>query len=200
MSLSYSFSKNQIEVGLDEAGRGCLAGPVFAAAVILKPDIEIAGLNDSKKLSEKERYRLEEEIKDCAEYFAIEMCDNYEIDELNILKASIRAMHKCLDTLNSKVELILVDGNQFHNYCDIPFKTIIKGDSKFASIAAASILAKCARDRFMESIHNEFEVYNWKKNKGYPTIEHRKAIREFGTCSYHRKSFKLLPDSQLDIF
>ncbi|MEQ8358781.1 MAG: ribonuclease HII [Cytophagales bacterium] len=200
MSLRYSFSKNQIEVGLDEAGRGCLAGPVYAAAVILNPDIEIEGLNDSKKLSEKERYRLEEEIKDCAEYFAIEMCDNSEIDEMNILKASIRAMHRCLDSINSKFQLILVDGNQFYNYFDIPFKTIIKGDSKFASIAAASILAKCARDRYMESIHSEFAVYNWRKNKGYPTFEHRKAIREFGSCSYHRKSFKLLPDSQLDIF
>ncbi len=200
MSLRNSFADNQIEVGLDEAGRGCLAGPVFAAAVILKSNIEIPGLNDSKKLNEKERYRLEEEIMKRADNYAIGMCDNAEIDEINILKASIRAMHKCLDAIKSKFELILVDGNQFYNYRDIPFKTIIKGDSKFASIAAASILAKCARDRYMESIHKEFEVYNWRKNKGYPTIEHRKAIQEFGTCSYHRKSFKLLPDSQLDIF
>ncbi len=200
MSLKKSFSEGIIEVGLDEAGRGCLAGPVYAAAVILNTKLEIPGLDDSKKLSEKERYKLEALIKAKAGYYSVAFCDNNEIDELNILRASISAMHKSLDAIEAPFELILVDGNRFYSYKDISFETIIKGDSKYQSIAAASILAKCARDRFMEQVHNDFQMYNWKKNKGYPTIEHRDAIRKFGACSYHRKSFKLLPELQLDIF
>lgn len=200
MSLKKSFSKDLIEVGLDEAGRGCLAGPVYAAAVILDSKNEIPGLNDSKQIREKERYNLETLIKENAKFYSVAYCDNTEIDELNILKATITAMHKCLDTLNTSFDLILVDGNRFYNYEEIRHETIIKGDSIFQSIAAASILAKCARDRFMEKIHNDFDMYNWQRNKGYPTIEHREAIRKFGACSYHRKSFKLLTDSQIDIF
>lgn len=189
-----------MEAGVDEAGRGCLAGPVCAAAVILNPDREIDGLNDSKKLSETERYRLEVEIMENSLFHSVAFCSNEEIDAMNILRASITAMHRALDGLKSRPELILVDGNRFYPYQDINYELIIKGDSKFQSIAAASILAKCARDRLMEKLHSEYDVYAWDRNKGYPTIEHRDAIVKHGYCSYHRKSFKLTPDSQLKIF
>lgn len=199
MELALRFIEDKsIEVGLDEAGRGCIAGPVFAAAAILNEPIE--GLNDSKKLNQRQREELETEIKKKALDYSIGICDQLEIDKINILNASILAMHKSLDKLNSPFDRILVDGNRFKPFLTKEFHTIIKGDGKFQSIAAASILAKCARDRFMLEIHEEFPEYNWKSNKGYPSIEHRKAIMRIGACPYHRKSFKLLPDHQLDIF
>ncbi len=194
------FKENTIEVGVDEAGRGCLAGPVFAAAVILDPGKPIPLINDSKQLSLKARLRLENEIFKSAKCFSIGICSNVEIDEINILNASIKAMHTALEAIDNKFELVLVDGNRFKPFQNVAYQTIVKGDSLYQSIAAASILAKCARDRYMEVIHNKHYVYAWNKNKGYPTIEHRNAIRMYGTSPYHRKSFKLLPDSQLDIF
>jgi ribonuclease HII len=189
-----------IEVGVDEAGRGCLAGPVCAAAVILNPSEPVNGLNDSKQLHALKREELEGEIRKKALSYAVAYCDNHEIDEFNILKASIYAMHRALDKIESNFDHILVDGNKFLDYNSIPFKTIVKGDSKYQSIAAASILAKCARDRIMVDLHEEFNYYDWKRNKGYPTINHRRAIEKYGACQYHRKSFKLLPDKQLNIF
>lgn len=194
------FHENTIEVGVDEAGRGCLAGPVFAAAVILNQRKPIPQINDSKQLSLKDRLRLENEIINSAECFSVGICCNEEIDEINILNASIKAMHKALEAMSKEFEFILVDGNRFKPFHNVSYQTIVKGDTLYQSIAAASILAKCARDRYMDGLHNEFEVYAWNKNKGYPTNEHRNAIRIHGTSPYHRKSFKLLPDSQLDIF
>lgn len=200
MNLLPFYDENRIEAGVDEAGRGCLAGPVCAAAVILDPQKPIAGLNDSKQLHVAQREMLELEIKEHALSCAVAFCDNVEIDEFNILKASIYAMHRALDKLQTRFDLILVDGNKFIEYKGIAFKTLIKGDSRYQSIAAASILAKCARDRYMETLHHEFDHYDWQNNKGYPTTAHRQAIREYGPCRYHRKSFKLLPDKQLNIF
>ena len=187
-----------IEAGCDEAGRGCLAGPVVAAAVILPSDFSHQVLNDSKQISEKKRYGLRKEIEESAIAYAVGIIDNKEIDEINILKASILAMHKALDSLKKTPEHIIIDGNKFFNYKDIPHKTIIKGDSKYYSIAAASILAKTYRDDIMNDLHQKHSEYNWKSNKGYPTKQHRQAIKEFGTTPYHRMSFRLL-DEQLSL-
>ena len=189
--LEKSYLEGLIEAGCDEAGRGCLAGPVFAAAVILPDDFHEPLLNDSKKLTEKRRYELRQVIEQRAVAYAIGQCTNQEIDDLNILNASILAMHRALDGLKTRPQHIIVDGNRFAPYFKIPHKTIIKGDSKFQSIAAASILAKTYRDDFMKAIDSEFPEYGWLKNKGYPTIAHRKAILSLGPTSYHRMSFKM---------
>jgi ribonuclease HII len=192
--LHPKFSSFSLEVGTDEAGRGCLAGPVVAAAVILPPDFYHAFLNDSKQLSEKKRQELRPIIEENAISFAVSFVMQDEIDEINILQASITAMHRAIDGLKIIPEFIIVDGNKFRKYQQIPHQTIVKGDSKYLSIAAASILAKTYRDDYMEKIHQEFPAYFWSKNKGYPTVEHRNSIREFGATIHHRKSFKLLPE------
>ncbi len=191
--LETGLVENRLEAGCDEAGRGCLAGPVCAAAVILKPGSRIEGLNDSKKLTEKQRDNLRTVIEKEALAWAVAMIWQHEIDEINILNASIKAMHQALAELKTSPEFILVDGNRFKPFKDIPYQTIIKGDGKFLSIAAASILAKTHRDEYMLNIHNAFPVYNWKKNKGYPTPEHRSAIGLHGRCEHHRQSFKFKP-------
>jgi len=180
--------------GTDEAGRGCLAGPVTAAAVVLPQDFESAILNDSKMLNLKNRKLLKSKIKNEAITYGISHVFMEEIDEINILNASISAMHGALQMLKFNPDHIIVDGNRFKPYQNISHECIIKGDGKYMSIAAASILAKTYRDEFMEKIHEEFPMYNWKKNKGYPTKEHRAAIKKYGITKYHRKSFKLLPD------
>lgn len=192
--LHPKFSSFSLEVGTDEAGRGCLAGPVVAAAVILPPDFSHAFLNDSKQLSEKKRQELRPIIEENAISFAVSFVMQDEIDEINILQASITAMHRAIDGLKIIPEFIIIDGNKFRKYQQIPHQTIVKGDSKYLSIAAASILAKTYRDDYMKKIHQEFPAYFWSKNKGYPTVEHRNSIREFGATIHHRKSFKLLPE------
>lgn len=183
-----------MEAGTDEAGRGCLSGPVVAAAVILPVDFEHPLLNDSKQLTEKQRELLRPIIEENALFFGVAFVNEEKIDEINILQASILAMHKSIEKLAISPEHIIVDGNKFNPYKKIPHTTIVKGDAKFISIAAASVLAKTHRDEFMLKIDKEFPKYFWKKNKGYPTKQHRNAIREFGITSYHRKSFRLLPD------
>ena len=193
-------SNQEFEIGCDEAGRGCLSGPVVAAAVILGNSFENDIINDSKQLSEKKRNSLRTFIEENALFWAVGIVSPKEIDEINILNASFLAMHRAIDQLNCQKDLIIVDGNRFTAYQDIPHECIVKGDSKFMNIAAASILAKTYRDEYMEKIHEEFPMYNWKKNKGYPTKDHRAAIKEFGVTPYHRLSFKLLPDQlSLDI-
>lgn len=189
-----SYYKLINETGTDEAGRGCLAGPVTAAAIILPENFKNDILNDSKLLSEKKRELLKPIIEEQAICYGVTHIYPKKIDEINILNASILAMHKSIDKLTTKPEFIIVDGNRFKPYKKIKHECIIKGDSKFLSIAAASVLAKTYRDAYMEKIHKEFPMYNWKKNKGYPTKEHREAIREFGLTKYHRKSFKQLPE------
>ena len=196
--LQISYQNKFIEAGCDEAGRGCLAGPVFAAAVILPKDFEHELLNDSKQLTEKNRLILREIIEKEALAFAIGVCSQTEIDEINILNASFFAMHKAIDQLKLRPELLLIDGNRFKKYGDIEHHCIIKGDAKFMSIAAASILAKTYRDDYMEAIGAEYPMYKWDKNKGYPTKDHRDAIAEHGPCLHHRMSFTLLPN-QLSI-
>ena len=191
------YQNNLIEAGCDEAGRGCLAGPVVAAAVILPKDFFHPLLNDSKQLSEASRNLLEPIIKENAIEWKIGICDNHEIDKINILKASFRAMHKALDQFTINPGLLLIDGNRFYKYKNIPHNCIIKGDGKYMSIAAASILAKTYRDKLMCDMHDEFPQYNWKQNKGYPTKEHRRAIMEFGDTHYHRKTFRLLAEPEL---
>jgi len=194
-----SFYKGDaIEAGCDEAGRGCLAGPVVAAAVILPEGFEHKILNDSKQINEKKRYELRAEIEESALAFAVGIIDNNEIDKINILKASIMAMHKSLDQLKIKPEHIIIDGNKFIKYQEIPHQTIVKGDSKYYSIAAASILAKTYRDDIMHELDQQHPEYGWKQNKGYPTKKHRQAIKEFGTTPFHRMSFRLL-DEQLSL-
>ena len=188
------YRKNEFEAGTDEAGRGCLAGPVTAAAVILPSSFTEKSLNDSKKLSETIRNRLRPLIELRALSFSVAHIQTDVIDNINILNASILAMHKAINTLSSKPSFIIVDGNRFKPINEIPYECIIKGDSKFQSIAAASILAKTHRDAFMEKIHEEFPMYNWKQNKGYGTREHREAIMKYGITKYHRRSFKLKPD------
>lgn len=192
--LKINHSGFELECGTDEAGRGCLAGPVTAAAVIFKPNFTNNILNDSKLISEKKRDLLRPIIEKEALCFAFTHIFETKIDEINILNASILAMQKSIGKLNPKPEFIIIDGNRFKPYKKIPFETIIKGDGKYLSIAAASVLAKTYRDDFMTKIHEEFPMYNWKQNKGYPTKEHREAIRKYGTTKYHRKSFKLLPE------
>lgn len=185
------------EAGCDEAGRGCLAGPVFAAAVILPVDFHHPLLNDSKQLREKDRERMREVIEKEALDFAVALVDAPEIDRINILKASFKAMHLALEQLRKKPGLILVDGNRFIPYGKIPFHTIVQGDGIYASIAAASILAKTYRDDLMYSLDAEYPHYRWKENKGYPTAAHRQAIRTHGLSPYHRRSFQCLPDPSI---
>lgn len=188
-NLLLFLQEGRIEAGCDEAGRGCLAGPVFAAAVILPVDFENELLDDSKKLTEKQRYALRPVIESQALAFAVGIVDNHEIDQINILNASFLAMHRAIDQLSLIPEHLLIDGNRFKAYPQIPHTCIIKGDGKFLSIAAASVLAKTYRDDYMDSIHQEFPRYNWSKNKGYPTLHHRKMIWETGITNYHRKTF-----------
>lgn len=208
--LEAYLNKGVIEAGCDEAGRGCLAGPVFAAAVILPADFRNEMLNDSKQLTEKKRYQLREVIERDALAWAVGIVDNKEIDKINILNASILAMHRALDQLTVRPEYIIVDGNRWKPYfppialnsqpstinSPVPATTIVKGDGKYLSIAAASILAKTYRDDFMLRIHEEFPQYHWDKNKGYPAKVHREAIRQYGTTPYHRMSFNLLGNIQ----
>lgn len=194
MGLKSSFSNLSLECGTDEAGRGCLAGPVTAAAVILPVSFKNSILNDSKLLSEKNRLLLQPIIELEALSFASTHIFPEEIDKINILNASILAMQNSIDQLSVTPEFIIIDGNRFKPFKDIPFQTIVKGDSKYLSIAAASIIAKTHRDAFMIKIHDEFPMYNWKQNKGYPTKEHRAAIKKYGITKYHRKSFRLLPE------
>ena len=221
--LEAKYYQDKIEAGCDEAGRGCLAGPVFAGAVILPDDVEqrcpelAAGLNDSKQLTEKKRYQLRELIERDALAWAVGIVDNEEIDKINILRASILAMHRALDQLKVVPEAVIVDGNRFKEWTkkerpttaddirppfsvrsggkDVPYTTIVRGDGKYLSIAAASILAKTYRDDFMKQIHEEFPMYHWDGNKGYPAKVHREAIRQFGTTKYHRLTFNLLGES-----
>lgn len=212
--LSKSYSNLVLECGTDEAGRGCLAGPVTAAAILLPTDFELTLLNDSKQLSEKIREKLKPIIETTAVSFSVTHIHNKEIDEINILNASMKAMQECILKLNPTPEFIIVDGNRPLNgklgmkqktgkiftieeielLKSIPSRSIIKGDSKYLSIAAASVLAKTYRDEYMDKIHEEFPMYNWKKNKGYPTKDHREAIKKYGPCKYHRMSFRLLPE------
>jgi len=186
------FKQNLIEAGCDEAGRGCLAGPVFAAAVILPSNFENEILNDSKMLTEKQRHELRPIIENEALAWAVEAVSNEEIDEVNILNASFLAMNRAVQQLKIQPGHLLIDGNRFRPQTTIPFTCMIKGDGKFFSIAAASVLAKTYRDDFMKKIHNEFPNYDWKKNKGYPTLQHREAIKKYGISIYHRKTFRLL--------
>ena len=192
MLKSY-FNKTLIEAGCDEAGRGCLAGPVYAAAVILPKNYKNKWLDDSKKLSDKDRYELRPEIEEKSITWAVGVVDNVEIDEINILKASFLAMHRAIDQLNQKPELLLIDGNRFTPYKKINHQCIIKGDAKFLSIAAASILAKTYRDDFMKEAAIKYPHYSWEQNMAYPTKKHREAIRLYGTTPLHRMTFQLLP-------
>lgn len=191
-------SKGLIEAGCDEAGRGCLAGPVVASAVILPPEFKHKLLNDSKQLSHKQRQLLEPIIKEKALSWAIGVVSPQEIDEINILNASFLAMHRAIDQLEGDIDLLIIDGNRFKPYKNIKHLCIIKGDSKFASIAAASVLAKNYRDELMVNLDSIFPQYDWKNNKGYPTAKHRKAIHQVGVSQHHRKSYQLLP-SQIEI-
>ncbi|UJH89803.1 ribonuclease HII [Antarcticibacterium sp. 1MA-6-2] len=196
--LLNSYYKKGIECGTDEAGRGCLAGPVTAAAVILPTSFRNKFLNDSKLVKLPTRLRLKKIIEKRALCFSVTHLDNNKIDEINILNASILAMHHCLDKIDVAPEHILVDGNRFKPYKEIPHLCVIKGDGKYLNIAAASILAKTYRDAYMEKLHEEYPMYNWKQNKGYPTAEHRAAIEKYGVTKYHRRSFRLLPE-QLEL-
>lgn len=188
-----------VEAGCDEAGRGCLAGSVFAAAVILPAGYDNAALNDSKKLTERRRYELREQIMADAEAWAVGEVTPEEIDRINILKASFLAMHRALDLLKVRPEAVIVDGNRFVPYRDLPYTTVVKGDGKYQAIAAASILAKTFRDDYMKSLHREYPCYGWDGNKGYPTAEHRRAIKEHGVSPYHRMSYNLLGDGELTL-
>jgi len=194
------YHKPGTEAGVDEAGRGCLAGPVVAAAVILPKHFDLPGLNDSKKLSPKKRSQLRLQIEEQTLAWAIGICDNEEIDRLNILRATYRAMHRAIKKLSIRPALLLIDGKYFQLYPQIPHQCIIKGDGKYASIAAASILAKTFRDRYMKNLHQQYPVYQWDKNKGYPTAKHREAIRRYGISPYHRRSFRLLNDQKVITF
>lgn len=198
--LKNNYSGKILEAGTDEAGRGCLSGPVVAAAVILPENFEHPFLNDSKQLTEKQRNQLKPFIEKNAVAFGVSFVDEKEVDRINVLQASIIGMQRSIAQLHPQPEFIIVDGNKFKSYKEIPHETIVKGDAKYLSIAAASVLAKTYRDEFMEKIHQEFPMYNWKQNKGYPTKQHRNAIREFGITPYHRKTFRLLPEQfKLDL-
>lgn len=188
-----------IEAGCDEAGRGCLAGSVYAAAVILPPDYQNPDLNDSKKLTDKKRKALREQIERDAVAWAVGIVTPDEIDKINILNASILAMHRALDQLKVRPEALIVDGNRFKPYQNLPYTTIVKGDGKYLAIAAASILAKTYRDDYMDALAEEYPQYDWKSNKGYPTKKHRAAIKQFGVTPYHRMSYNLLGTGELSI-
>src|SRR5574344_1964032 len=197
--LESHYYKDKIEAGCDEAGRGCLAGSVYAAAVILPPGYQNPELNDSKKLTDKKRKALREQIERDAVAWAVGVVTPDEIDKINILNASFLAMHRALDQLKVRPEAIIVDGNRFKPYQDLPYTTIVKGDGKYLSIAAASILAKTYRDDYMNKLAEEYPVYGWQKNKGYPTKQHREAIKKYGVSPYHRMSYNLLGDGQLSL-
>lgn len=199
MALELFYQTQFIEAGCDEAGRGCYAGPVFAAAVILPPNFHHPLLNDSKQVKESNRNELRLYIEQHAISFAVASVSNTEIDATNILKASFKAMHLAIDALKKKPQFLLIDGNRFTAYKKIQHQCIVKGDGKYASIAAASILAKTYRDEYMQQLHQQYPIYNWCNNKGYGTLSHRKAIEQFGLCEYHRKSFAILP-KQLPLF
>jgi ribonuclease HII len=197
--LKSHYYEGKVEAGCDEAGRGCLAGSVYAAAVILPEDYQNDLLNDSKQLTEKKRYQLREIIQRDAIAWAVGIVTPEEIDKINILNASILAMHRALDQLKVRPEAIIIDGNRFKKYQDLPHTTIVKGDGKYLSIAAASILAKTYRDDYMNRLAEEYPQYDWLSNKGYPTKKHRDAIRQYGITPYHRKSYNLLGDGQLSL-
>ena len=197
--LKSHYYEGKIEAGCDEAGRGCLAGSVYAAAVILPEDYQNDLLNDSKQLTEKRRYELREIIQRDAVAWAVGIVTPEEIDKINILNASILAMHRALDQLKVRPEAVIVDGNRFKKYRDLPHTTIVKGDGKYLAIAAASILAKTYRDDYMNELAKEYPQYDWLSNKGYPTKKHRDAIRQYGITPYHRKSYNLLGDGQLSL-
>ena len=197
--LKNCYNEGKIEAGCDEAGRGCLAGSVYAAAVIFPADYQNEELNDSKQLTDKKRHQLREIIERDALAWAVGVVTPEEIDKINILNASFLAMHRALDQLALRPEAIIVDGNRFKQYGKIPHTCIVKGDAKYLSIAAASILAKTYRDDYMDGLAEEFPQYDWKSNKGYPTKKHREAIRQYGVTPYHRMSYNLLGDGQLDI-
>lgn len=194
------YQEEWLEAGCDEAGRGCLAGAVYAAAVILPRDYQNDLLNDSKQLSEKQRYLLREQIERDALAWAVGVVDEKEIDRINILHASILAMHRAVEQLKIQPEFLIIDGNRFKPYRQLPYATIVKGDGKYLSIAAASILAKTYRDDYMDRLHQEYPFYDWNKNKGYPTKKHREGIKVHGTSPYHRMTFNLLGDGQLELF
>ncbi len=196
--LELFLKAGRVEAGCDEAGRGCLAGPVYAAAVILPPNFQCDLLNDSKKLSEKQRYQLRPIIEEQALAFAVGVVSNQEVDEINVLKASFLAMHRAVEQLKLKPEHLLIDGNRFQPFPGVAHDCIIKGDGKLLPIAAASILAKTYRDDYMNQIDQDFPYYQWRKNKGYPTKAHRSAIQEHGPSKHHRMSFRLL-DNQLSL-
>ena len=197
--LKNCYFEGKIEAGCDEAGRGCLAGSVYAAAVIFPADYQNEELNDSKQLTDKKRHQLREIIERDALAWAVGVVTPEEIDKINILNASFLAMHRALDQLKVRPEAIIVDGNRFKKYGEVPHTCIVKGDAKYLSIAAASILAKTYRDDYMDGLAEEYPQYDWKSNKGYPTKKHREAIRQYGVTPYHRMSYNLLGDGQLDI-
>lgn len=198
MLLPY-LNKGLIEAGCDEAGRGCLAGAVYAAAVILPPDFQCELLNDSKQLTERQRYQLRPIIEQEAVAWAVGIVSPEEIDKINILNASFLAMHRAIDGLQVRPQHLLIDGNRFRKYKDLPHTTVVKGDGKLMSIAAASVLAKTYRDDYMMQLHEQYPHYGWDRNKGYPTKEHRQAIEQHGTTPYHRLTFNLLGDGQLSL-
>ena len=198
MNLKPFFTENLIEAGCDEAGRGCIAGPVVAAAVILPRGMDFPEFDDSKKLTEKQREKLRIKVLENAAAYGIGIVSAEEIDEINILNASFLAMHRAIDQLKIRPELLLIDGNRFNKYHDIKHQCIVGGDAKYQAIAAASILAKTTRDHIMEELDNQYPNYNWKQNKGYPTIEHKNAVAEFGMTPYHRKTFNM--SIQLKLF
>lgn len=198
MLLPY-LNKGLIEAGCDEAGRGCLAGAVYAAAVILPPDFQCELLNDSKQLTERQRYQLRPIIEQEAVAWAVGVVTPEEIDKINILNASFLAMHRAIDGLQVRPQHLLIDGNRFRKYNDLPHTTVVKGDGKLMSIAAASVLAKTYRDDYMLQLHEQYPHYGWDRNKGYPTKEHRQAIEQHGTTPYHRLTFNLLGDGQLSL-
>ena len=198
MNLKPFFTENLIEAGCDEAGRGCIAGPVVAAAVILPRGMDFPEFDDSKKLTEKQREKLRIKVLENAEAYGIGIVSAEEIDEINILNASFLAMHRAIDQLKIRPELLLIDGNRFNKYHDIKHQCIVGGDAKYQSIAAASILAKTTRDHIMQDLDTQYPAYNWKQNKGYPTIEHKNAVAEHGMSPYHRKTFNM--SIQLKLF
>ncbi len=198
MNLNPFYTENLVEAGCDEAGRGCIAGPVVAAAVILPRDMDFPEFDDSKKLTEKQREKLRIKVLENAVAYGVGIVSAEEIDEINILNASFLAMHRAIDQLKIRPELLLIDGNRFNKYHDIKHQCIVGGDAKYQAIAAASILAKTTRDHIMQDIDNQYPVYNWKQNKGYPTIEHKNAVAEHGMSPYHRKTFNM--SIQLKLF